>query len=111
MSQPMRYPLFMLITLLLFSSTSRAEELYSEQEVYVSPSLKSAVSGTIKQGNVAVLARRGFWVKIKSGDTLGWTKLSNLKMQESLQWMGPIDTLHDTGRIAGSKSTTTVTDK
>ena len=86
--------------LLSFSALSGAAELYHDQELLAEPHVKAEVSGEAEKGEVKIAERRGYWVKIQSGKLVGWTKLSNVKMEETITWMNPIDTLHDTGRLA-----------
>ncbi len=77
-----------------------AAEMYERQELLAKPKVQSQKAGTVERGEVSIIERRGFWVKVKSGDIVGWTKLSNVKMKEVVRWMAPIDILNDTGRLA-----------
>ena len=90
------------IAFLACSVTAVAEELLSDQEVLAEPKASSAPSGKVKKGQVAVLEKKGFWVKIKSGETTGWTKLSNLKADSS----GSLG-LPETGRTGGGNIVST----
>jgi len=74
--------------------------MYSSQALLAEPNGQSEKTGVVAQGTVSVVKRRGYWVKVKSGGVVGWTKLSNVRMEEMITWMDPIDTLHDTGRMA-----------
>jgi len=82
------------------SGVSSAAEMYERQELLAKPKVQSEKAGTVERGDVLIVERRGFWVKVKSGDVTGWTKLSNIKMKEMVRWMAPIDILNDTGRLA-----------
>ncbi|MFQ5355161.1 MAG: SH3 domain-containing protein [Mariprofundaceae bacterium] len=77
-----------------------AAEMYGSQALFSKPDGQSEKTGVAAQGTVSIVKRRGYWVKVKSGDVIGWTKLSNVRMEEMITWMDPIDTLHDTGRLA-----------
>jgi len=77
-----------------------AAEMYHDQELFAEPSVHSEKAGIAPKGEVSIVERRGFWVKVRSGEVVGWTKLSNVKMEETMIWMPPIDILKDTGRLA-----------
>ncbi len=77
-----------------------AAEMYNRQVLLAEPNGQSAKVGLAAKGAASILERRGYWVKVKSEGVVGWTKLSNVKMEEMVTWMDPIDTLHDTGRLA-----------
>jgi len=94
-------PVALVTVMILFSSdVSNAAEMYERQELLVEPRVQSEKAGIAERGEVSIIERRGFWVKVKSGDVVGWTKLSNVKMKETVKWMAPIDILNDTGRLA-----------
>ena len=64
---------------LLISGSALAEELLTDQDLFAEPKVQSAISAKAKKGSVSILEKQGFWVKIKSGEATGWTKLSNVK--------------------------------
>jgi hypothetical protein len=64
---------------LSISHGALADELLADQDLFSEPKAQSNVSAKAKKGQVSVVEKQGFWVKIKAGDALGWTKLSNIK--------------------------------
>jgi len=80
--------------ILLFSTMTFSEEILSDQDLYSDANLQASVSGKAKKGDVSLIEKKGFWVKIKSGDQSGWTKMSNIKLNGN---SGTIN-LADTGR-------------
>jgi len=99
-SKSMRVVL-VLAGLFVCGASVNAAELYSKTDLFAEPGVQSEVTGTAPKGEVSVLERRGYWVKVQSGKKIvGWIKLSKIKMQEKIKWMKPIDTLHDTGRLS-----------
>jgi len=95
----------LLPVLIALPMTAGAAAMYTEQPLYEQPKPHAAIIATIDKGEVSIVERKGFWVLVKSGSITGWTRLSNVKMKESMHWMKPIDTLHDTGRIQGHGKT------
>jgi len=88
------------VMIFFLNGASSAAEMYDRQVLLAEPKMQSRKAGIIERGEVSIIERRGFWVKVKSGDIVGWTKLSNVKMKEVVRWMAPIDILNDTGRLA-----------
>ncbi|MDX8396981.1 MAG: hypothetical protein R8K49_01545 [Mariprofundaceae bacterium] len=80
-----------------------AAELYDDKALLLEAHVASKTVGLAPKGEVTVLDRKGFWVNIQSGKLQGWTQLSTLKMEEEIQWMRPMDVLHDTGRLKPSE--------
>ncbi len=87
---------------LLMTSYALAEELLTDQDLFSEAKAQSAISAKAKKGSVSIIEKQGFWVKIKSGDSVGWTKLSNIKASSS----GGIG-LPDTGRSSGGNIVST----
>ena len=79
-----------------------AEELLTDQDLYSEAKAQSTVSAKGKKGPVTIIEKQGFWVKVKSGDSSGWTKLSNIKASSS----GGIG-LPDTGRSSSGNIVST----
>ena len=78
--------------LLLLCTHLYAEELLSDQDLLQEPKRKSPVAGKAVKGTVSVIEKKGFWLKIKSVDVVGWTKRSNVKAVSSLGSLASIDT-------------------
>lgn len=78
-------PKLMLGLAMLFaiSSSAFSEELLSDQDLLSEPKAQAAVSAKAKKGQVSIVEKQGFWVKIKAGDATGWTKFSNVKATSS----------------------------
>ncbi len=93
------FSLLIMTAFLFCSNQLHAAELYEEQMLYSEPNIHALGVGVVPKGEVAVMARRGFWVKVKAGQMVGWIKLSDIKMDQAFAWMPPIDTLRDTGRM------------
>ncbi|RLL55900.1 hypothetical protein D8Y20_00170 [Mariprofundus sp. EBB-1] len=93
------------VTVVCFCSPALlvAAELYAEQVLLEEPSKKSVSVGIGAKGVVSVIERRGYWVKLKAGNVVGWTELGHVKMDETVQWMAPIDVLRDTGRLGKAR--------
>ena len=88
--------LFYCLFFLVFATLSSAEELLSDQNLLSDSNAQGSVVGKAKKGDVTVLEKKGFWVKIKSGDQSGWVKLTNIKLNSSSSSLN----LADTGRSA-----------
>ncbi|MDX8397858.1 MAG: hypothetical protein R8K49_06005, partial [Mariprofundaceae bacterium] len=67
-----------LLALLLFVvPNAYATELYKDTALLLEPSIQAKEAGLALAGEVIVLERKGFWVKIQvSKSLLGWTQLS-----------------------------------
>lgn len=59
-----------------------ADSLKSEQELKETPSIKGNVVGKAAKGNVEVVDKKGFWVKVKNDSIEGWTKLNNVEISK-----------------------------
>jgi hypothetical protein len=81
-----------LVSALLIAEQSLAEQLLKDQDLHAEPNVKSSISGKAKKGDVTVLGKKGFWLKIKAGDVEGWTKISNVKVEKSLAGIGDLTT-------------------
>ena len=92
-----------LISGAILSTSIFAEELLSDQDLYADPNPQSAVTGKAKKGKVDLVGKKGFWVQIKAGGTVGWTKLSNVQVETS---SGGLSTL-STGRQGGGNIVST----
>jgi len=84
------------------ANISYAEELLSDQDLLSEPKAQTTVSAKAKKGQVSILEKQGFWVKVKAGDATGWTKLSNIKAA-SAGGLG----LPDTGRSSSGNIVST----
>ncbi len=72
----------LLIILLSVSSESVADSLKSDQELKESPNIKSKAVGNVSKGEVEVIDKKGFWIKIKKDSVEGWTKLNNVEIDK-----------------------------
>ncbi|MDQ6998392.1 MAG: hypothetical protein Q9M17_06735 [Mariprofundus sp.] len=88
---------------ILFTTSVIAAELYENQTLLSEPRLAAKSAGQGLAGPVSVIERRGYWVQLKAGAVVGWTELEHVKMDETMQWMGPIDPLRDTGRLGAGR--------
>ena len=59
-----------------------ADSLKSDQELKETPSIKGNVVGKAAKGNVEVIDKKGFWVKVKNDSIEGWTKLNNVEISK-----------------------------
>lgn len=59
-----------------------ADSLKSEQDLKETPSIKGNVVGKAAKGNVEVIDKKGFWVKVKNDSIEGWTKLNNVEISK-----------------------------
>lgn len=101
MSQKLFTRLMLALTFAM-SDIACSEELLSDQDLLSEPKAQAAVSAKAKKGQVSILEKQGFWVKVKAGDATGWTKLSNVKAAAS----GAIG-LPDTGRSSSGNIVST----
>ncbi len=97
--------LMAIFLLMVMNVTAHAAEMYSEQVLYAEPSIHAQQVGIARLGEVTLISeRQGFWIMIETADQIeGWIKVSHVKIEEEQLWMDPIDSLKDTGRLAGSK--------
>ena len=58
------------------------DSLKSDQELKETPSIKGNVVGKAAKGNVEVIDKKGFWVKVKNDSIEGWTKLNNVEISK-----------------------------
>ena len=58
------------------------EILKSDQDLRETPSIKGNVVGKAAKGNVEVIDKKGFWVKVKNDSIEGWTKLNNVEISK-----------------------------
>ena len=65
--------------LFFISFGSFADSLKSEQELRKSPNIKSEVIGKVSKGEVEVIDKKGFWIKVKKYPAEGWINLTMLK--------------------------------
>jgi hypothetical protein len=72
-----------ILIMLLISLSSFADSLKSDQDLLKEPKIKSDVVGKAKKGNVEIIEKKGFWVKVKSNGLEGWTKMSNVQVDSS----------------------------
>lgn len=78
---------------LVISTNTFAETLLSDQDLLAEPSPKAAAAGQGKKGQeVSVLAKKGFWVQVKAGEVVGWTKLNNVKAESSSVGLASLET-------------------
>ncbi|MCK9464956.1 MAG: hypothetical protein M0Q29_03620 [Thiopseudomonas sp.] len=78
---------------LVISTDTFAETLLSDQYLLAEPSPKAAAAGQGKKGQeVSVLAKKGFWVQVKAGEVVGWTKLNNVKAESSSVGLASLET-------------------
>ena len=68
--------------LFFISFGSFADSLKSDQELRKSPNIKSEVIGKVSKGEVEVIDKKGFWIKVKKNSVEGWTKLNNVKIDK-----------------------------
>ena len=68
--------------LFFISFGSFADSLKSEQELRKSPNIKSEVIGKVSKGEVEVIDKKGFWIKVKKDSVEGWTKLNNVEIDK-----------------------------
>jgi len=68
--------------LFFFSFGSFADSLKSDQELKKSPNIKSEVVGKVSKGEVEVIDKKGFWIKVKKNSVEGWTKLNNVEIDK-----------------------------
>ena len=61
----------------LISLESIADSLKSDQELKELPNMKSKVVGKVSKGEIEVIDKKGFWIKVKKDSVEGWTKLNN----------------------------------
>jgi len=86
------------------SEVVAAPALYDTVDLYAEPSSQSSIIGKGSAGPVAVIQRRGYWVQINSSEGMsGWVMLDHVQMDETTQWMAPIDPLRDTGRLGAGR--------
>src|SRR5436189_4078522 len=76
-----RFLLFLLLIPLL-ANVANAQQMgtiKSDDTVRATPAPTAAAAGKVKANSkVELVDRKGFWVKIKSGGTTGWVKMSNV---------------------------------
>jgi len=89
-----------LLFLLVVASPLQAEELLTDQGLLSEPKAQAAVTGQAKKGNITVLEKKGFWIKVKARNLSGWTKLSNVKADSTSRGFGLGDI--NTGRSASA---------
>ncbi len=73
---------FCLLILSLFPMYLFADSLKSDQELKETPSIKGNVVGKAAKGEVEVIDKKGFWVKVKNNSIEGWTKLNNVEISK-----------------------------
>ena len=73
---------FSFLVILSIVSVSKADSLKSDQELKELPNVKSKAVGKISKGEIQVIEKKGFWVKVKKDSVEGWTKLNNVKIEK-----------------------------
>ena len=68
--------------LFFISFGSFADSLKSDQELRKFPKIKSEVIGKVSKGEVEVIDKKGFWIKVKKDSVEGWTKLNNVEIDK-----------------------------
>lgn len=66
----------------LISLESIADSLKSDQELKELPNMKSKVVGKVSKGEIEVIDKKGFWIKVKKDSVEGWTKLNNVEIEK-----------------------------
>lgn len=74
---------FFLLTLLVTLNTAISDTLKTNQNIFKEPNMKAPIVGEVQKGEVKILEKKGFWIKIKAASIEGWTKMSNVEIQSS----------------------------
>jgi len=83
-----------------FSSVVLAQQAKATKpaDLLAEPTAGSAKSGSMTSGQaLSVLDKKGFWVKVQSGNQSGWVKLTDIELPNAINKIDPMST----GRTSG----------
>jgi uncharacterized protein YraI len=83
-----------------FSSWALAQQAKATKpaDLLAEPTPGAAKSGSITSGQaISVLDKKGFWVKVQSGNQSGWVKLTDVELPNTVTKIDPMST----GRTSG----------